>query len=412
MTRAPYLTALLLTAALTAPTAASAEPHLFIDRADIASATGVTRVTEHPDQRIGPVTGPADHVIAPYVSVEPTQHGYRMYFDSRPNLDEGGWGNRLTVKTSRDGIVWGPPMMLPFKTRWGAGVIRDDKYRYVAWTDEGIRTRTSRDGLDWQPFSAPVIPANTTLGDAIQLSKVRGQYLATVMMRGTGYQGSGPNTPEGVRRLAGLSWSSDFKTWTSPRTVFEPDAGDRGLTEFYGWGGVLERGGLLVGLLRVLRDDISEGVGYTVLVWSRDGRTWHRDREPFLSPGTGWDAAMAWADDQVTVGNRTRIYYGGYRSGHKTNYATDRQIGVASIVRDRYVAREAKAGHLTTRTVRVDGALRLNAHVRGSLTIRAAGRACHVARGDYVYRPVCQFPAGRYPVTFRMRDVSLYGFDS
>ena len=111
----------------------------------------------------------------------------------------------------------------------------------------------------------------------------------------------------------------------------------------------------MVSLVKVLRDDLNcepdktaaelrdtrrpyAGLGYTVLAWSRDGETWKRDTEPFLDrnpqPGT-WDRAMAWADDQLIVGDYVYLYYGGYRWGHKAERFTERQIGFAHMPRDR-----------------------------------------------------------------------------
>src|SRR4030042_6130641 len=99
--------------------------------------------------------------------------------------------------------------------------------------------------------------------------------------------------------------------------------------------GVIARGDLLIGLVKLLRDDLNAtpgktkeemgdmdtgrkgaGIGYTVIAWSRDGKTWHRDHEPFLpnDPDPGrWDHAHVWGDDQVIAGDKTYIYYGGYK---------------------------------------------------------------------------------------------------
>jgi len=148
-------------------------------------------------------------------------------------------------------------------------------------------------------------------------------------------------------------------------------------------GGLIARGGLLIGMLRVLRDDLPadpggdvRGIGYTVLAWSRDGQTWERDREAFLprnpKPGS-WDHAMTWADCQLGVGDETYIYYGGYARGHKVERFTERQIGLARMPVDRYVAREATGGdgQLVTRPVVLEGrGLTVNAAVEGRLQVR------------------------------------------
>ena len=113
---------------------------------------------------------------------------------------------------------------------------------------------------------------------------IRQRYLAVFGMPSTkddGYKGSTPNAREGYRRCVGQSTSKDGVHWEPPRRIIKPDDQDEGITEFYSIGGVVARGGLLIGLLKVLRDDLpcepggpKQGIGYTVLAWTRDGETW------------------------------------------------------------------------------------------------------------------------------------------
>jgi len=168
---------------------------------------------------------------------------------------------------------------------------------------------------------------------------------------------------------------------------------EMGETQFYSMNGMIARGDLLIGLVKVLRDDLNAtagktaaemgdlnrkaaGVGYTVLAWSRDGRQWHRDDQPFVpndpTPGR-WDHAMAWGDEQAVVRDEVYIYYGGYSHGHKADRYDTRQIGLARLPRDRYVAREAdlNPGRLLTRPMLLKGGtLTVNANVVGSLKVR------------------------------------------
>src|SRR5205823_5080474 len=133
-----------------------------------------------------------------------------------------------------------------------------------------------------------------------------------------------------------------------------------GLLEFYGMGGMHLRGGLHVGLVRVLRDDLpcdeggaKDGIGYAVLATSRDGVTWRRYHEPFLNRNLergGWDHAMTWVGGTLPVGDEVYFYYGGYARGHKVAPDTERQIGLARMKRDRYVALAAGAEGGTLRT--------------------------------------------------------------
>ena len=101
------------------------------------------------------------------------------------------------------------------------------------------------------------------------------------------------------------------------------------------------------------------GLGYTVLAWSRDGEHWTRDTDPFLdrNPQMGtWDHGHTWGDDQVPVGDEVFIYYGGYRFGHKGDRWANRQIGLARMPRDRYIAYVAgdSQGHVRTTIAPLD----------------------------------------------------------
>jgi hypothetical protein len=237
------------------------------------------------------------------------------------------------------------------------------------------------------------------------------------------------------------SVSDDLIHWRDPWFIFTPDEKDEGETQFYCMDGVIARGDLLLGTLKVLRDDLPAdpggpvaGTGYTVLAWSRDGEHWTRDREPLLdrnpTPGT-WDHAMTWGDEQLVVGDETWIYYGGYARGHKIERFTERQIGLARMPRDRYVAREAGETRGTLRTpLVVPNAtyMTVNARVDGELRARLldpSGRPlsgfgwddCQPIRGDSVAHPVAwkgrlASIAGRpVVIEFALRKAALYGFE-
>ena len=158
----------------------------------------------------------------------------------------------------------------------------------------------------------------------------------------------GPRAGKAYRRLVGMSVSQDFVHWEKPWRIFAPDARDDGLLEFYGMGAIHFRGSLSIGLVRVLRDDLpcdpggpSNGIGYSVLASSRDGVSWHRYRESFLNRNLekkSWDHAMTWIGFALPVGDEMFFYYGGYARGHKIEPGTERQIGLARMKKDRYVA--------------------------------------------------------------------------
>lgn len=217
---------------------------------------------------------------------------------------------------------------------------------------------------------------------------------------------------------------------------------------------MLRRGPLLVSFVKVLRDDLNcepgrsakemhdpdrpfAGIGYSVVAWSADGETWRRETQPSLdrnsTPGT-WDRAMSWVDDHLLLGDEVRLYYGGYRWGHKAERFTGRQIGAAHLPRDRYAAYAAGVaeGTLHTPARALGGVSRLtvNATVErgGELRVRLVGtdgrapkgfdwQDARAISGDGVALPVAfrgrlASLAGRaLSLEFRLRRARLYSFD-
>jgi hypothetical protein len=223
---------------------------------------------------------------------------------------------------------------------------------------------------------------------------------------------------------------------------------EQGETQFYAMSGVITRGDLLIGLVKVLRDDLNAtpgktakemgdmnrkaaGIGYTVLAWSRDGKTWQRDHEVFIPrnplPGT-WDHANAWGADQLTVGDETFVYYCGYAHGHKVNRFNERQFGLARMPRDRYVAREAdiNRGTLITKPLILNGSsITVNAYVVGEMRVRLLDKEGRLIKdfdwvnisGDAVDHPVewkkdlKSLGKKIVQMEFQLQDAQLYSFD-
>jgi len=167
------------------------------------------------------------------------------------------------------------------------------------------------------------------------------------------------------------------------------------------------------------------------LAWSRDGRTWQRDHEPFLPNDPypdRWDHAHVWGDEQIIVGDETFIYYAGYKRGHKVARFDERQIGLFRMPRDRYVAREAdiNKGTLITKPLLLEGsALTVNAYVVEEMRVRLLDRDGNPLtgfgwidiKGDAIDHPLkwkqdLNMLKGK-PVRleFQLRDAQLFGFD-
>ena len=392
-------------------------------------------------------------MFQPYVSVirDPQTKRFRLYYNSTQDASR----SHVAYMESADGVEFIRPhreLADPggLKVGMGAYVIDDGpaavdpSRRYkLAFEENGLFVSFSPDGLNWTPVSTK--PVLKDFGDIIALSRdpIRKRYLLTCKVSAQpedGYKGSTPNAAEGTRRLVGQSVSDDCVKWTPARRIIAADGKDEGITEFYGIGQVIARGGLLIGLLKVLRDDLAaepdgekKGIGYTCLAWTRDGETWHRDREPFMdrnpTPGT-WDRAMTWGDCLLPVDDEVFIYYGGYARGHKVERLKDRQIGFARLKRDRFVARQGgKAAALPNAAGlarRVKAECKCPCHGRAS---RAAGRAfrasstnfdftdCTPIHGDNLTHAVrwkgelATLRDRPVQIEFALDDVKLYAFE-
>jgi hypothetical protein len=431
-----------------------AGPHLLLDDFLIESSSNVTRRVNVPKRDLAQpvVTAKEDQNFQPYVTVlrDARSARFRMWYGVPVN----GGQSHLAYLESLDGIHWLRPHRVledPARIAFGASVLDegpaypDHERRYkFAWYNGGMMLARSADGLQWT--ADPPQPVITGINDILHLARdtARNRYIAVFGFPSRpedGYKGKPHHAQEGYRRCVGQSTSADCLSWTTPRRIFAPDNQDDGITEFYSIGGVVTRGDMLIGLLKVLRDDLpcdpggpTNGIGYTVLAWSHDGENWQRDREPFFDrdhQAGGWDHAMAWMDYQLPVGDEVYMYYGGYARGHKVERFTERQIGLVRTKRDRYVARAADgAGLLRTRLVALEGN-------KLALNVDASGGAARVQILDDKEKPILGFRfedcdpirgdalsasvrwkrtlsgLGRQPVRleFALRSAKLFGFE-
>jgi len=395
------------------PVALSPGPHLFVDNFLIEDQSELARIVCPPQRLPEPiVTGPEDKCFQPYLSVvrDPDTKRFRLWY----GVPENAGQSHVAYMESDDGIHWERPHRVlddPSPIQFGVSIIdegpdhpdRAKRYKYGYWHGGGLRIAVSPDGLTWTPLVDRVVLEHNHDITAIFRDPLRERYGALPSRYIEG------ETWAGNRRIPHMSVSDDLVHWRPPWPIIAPDERDEGETQFYCMDGVLARGGLLIGLLKVLRDDLvvegapegAYGLGYTVLAWSRDGAHWERDRDPFMdhNPRAGaWDHAMTWGDDQLIVGDETYVYYGGYRWGHKWERFTQRQIGLARMKRDRCVARRAREAQGVLRTTpfvfdKTNHRLVVNAQVHGGLRVRVldvAGAAlpgfdwedCERIRGD------------------------------
>ena len=355
----------------------TAGPYLMLDERIVASREHVQREIHPPTRLSDPiVTGVEDQNFQPWLSVlrDAESGRFRLWYNV-PSRPPDGPTSRLAYLESEDGIHWRRPhrVLSTPPIQFGASVIdegpdypeRQKRFKAAWWKSGGLQVAASPDGITWTALApGPVLRTQHDV-TAIAWDPIRRHYLGLVSMLPVEFKG---------RRIPYESVSDDLIHWKPPWQTITPDTNseiEKGETQFYGLNGVIARGNLLVGMIKVLRDDLNcepgktaaelhdarrpfAGLGYTVLGWSYDGEHWQRDTQPFLdrNPQSGtWDRAMTWGDSQVVVGDQVYLYYGGYRWGHKAEVYTERQIGVARMPRDRYVALVAgkTAGIVRTR---------------------------------------------------------------
>ncbi len=411
----------------TAPIPLRPGSHLFLDDSLIESSSNVTRRVNMPsrDPAIpNPlVTGKEDGCFQPYLTVlrDPQRGQFRLWYGAH-TADFNSGRSRLGYLESADGIRWTRPhrvLLDPAPIQFGVSVVDEgpdypnpaQRFKFGWYYGSGLRVAASPEGLSWQVLSPEVVLTHNHDINSLFWDPLRKRYVATISCYVTGPSWSGQ------RRVTQQSTSTNLLHWNEPWFVLTPDDRlDEGQTQFYAMDGYLRRGELLIGMVKVLRDDLKAdsppnppdtyGIGYTTLAWSHDGEHWVRDREKFFdrAPQQGaWDHAHAWIDEQVLVGDEVYLYYAGYQRGHKVNRFEERQIGLLRMKRDRYVAREAglTSGSLRTPLVILNAeSLRLNADAHaGDVRVQVlapdgrpipglARTDCEVIRGDVLAAPV------------------------
>jgi hypothetical protein len=419
-------------------------PHFFLDDHLIAEQQHLTREIIPPKRLPQPiVTGTEDKCFQPYVTViqNPQTKRFRIWY----GVPESSIQSHVATMESDDGIHWKRPHRVlddPGTIQFGVSILDEgvkfpkpeQRYKYAYWHDGGLQIAVSPDGLKWTKLTAePVLKHNHDINN-LYFDPIRKRYAANVSMYLT------DKDWKGQRRVTYQSESQDLLRWSEPHRILAPDSGDEGETQFYCMGGVLARGETLIGMARVLRDDLPAeaggpvaGLGYTTLTWSHDGQTWTRDKTPFLDRNAqagAWDRAMTWVDCQLPVGDEVFLYYGGYKRGHKIERFVERQIGLARMPLDRYVARSAgkEMATLLTHPVQFAGRhLQVNANVKGILQVAVLDTAgkpirgyesenCHGVAGDSLRHTVRWKQAGRSlkdrPVRlqFTLSDAQLFAF--
>jgi hypothetical protein len=373
-------------------------PQLFIDDYLIGASENIVRVVNQPERsRRQPLISGLDKLWAfrninftASVVRDPVSGRFRMWYVAYEMKNQ----RRFTAYVeSADGVEWERPFVRiagtsdnPITAVFDEGLdFANPLERFKSVTTSDLApgwvpsVLYSTDGLAWEPAEDNPL-TSTWYGEiwrAFALPGGDGYGFLHRWNKDYTWQDAGGtwhrNTShDDYTRLIAYASSADFESIEPSRVVFAPDELDAGETQFYAVSNIIRRGDLYLTMLSVLRDDLKAagtpetvyspdldttfpvyGMGYTVLAWSRDGQTWFRDREAdaYFEPDpnpSAWDHAHAWISSMVEVDDAVYMYYGGYKYGHKA--LIDRQIGLVTRPRDRYVARQAGETPGTLRT--------------------------------------------------------------
>jgi len=433
-------------------------PHLFIDDYLIAHQEFLSRTVNQPVKLPDPiVTGgkDGDRNFQPWLSVlqDESTGRFRMWY----SIPESRQQTHLGYIESEDGVHWIRPYRVladPDTIRFNISIIDrgvdyekpDERFVFGYYYDGGLKVAVSPDGLEWRMLTKKTLVKHNQDCNSLQWDPIRKQFLFIGQMK----LKIKPDWEE-KRRIPHQSVSKDLLNWEPMWPVIMPKIGapiEAGETQFYAMSGIIARGDLLIGLVKVLRDDLNAtpgktakemgdmdrkaaGIGYTVLAWSRDGRIWQRDHEVFLPNALhpeAWDHANAWGASQLVVGDEIFVYYVGYKRGHKVARYDERQIGLARMPLDRYVSREAdlNAGTLITKPVIFDAeAMTINAKIIGSLRVRlldvnrkpvtefewfdlSGNSVAHAVKWSAELKKLGQKPVH---IEFQLQDAQLFGFN-
>ncbi|WP_426502447.1 hypothetical protein ACPPVO_32965 [Dactylosporangium sp. McL0621] len=379
---------------------------LFTDDYRIESAVDVGRKVHPAVKRGAPVIVPdkpwetSDYIYGSVVTGSPGA-AYKMWY----TCYNATLAYLLCYATSTDGVTWTKPNLgrYTFEGSTANNIVGDKGGTVVydpAATDANRRYKMltfiaadathatlgyyaffSPDGIAWTQYgTTPVLPygdVSNVVYDAPQ-----GRFIATTKQRTVDISAS-PGTND---RMAFVSTSTDFVTWTAPRLAVEGDYRDdeaaRGAggleAQVYGMP-VYPYEGVYLALpwMFTITDAGANGAGggpiVPQLATSRDQDLlrWSRPaRDPVLPLGDqgAWDDSMIFTSSTLqTTASTVSVYYGGFNVDHGGGPGQSARIGLATWRRDGFVSlRNAgdEPGTVTTRPVTYTGStLHLNTDV-------------------------------------------------
>ena len=220
---------------------------LFLDDHHIVEMTGLRRVMHRPVKK-GAVflpRGVTDGIRVQTASAPvwvSEENVFKLFYMGVP-YRKHGWiageiGSALAV--SKDGLEWKRPVLNQVEIggstannrffvdpdlRWGANKLMevihdphdpDPQRRYKGLLGAiGRKPVVSPDGIDWKTIGAKTIPSSDT---STLIYDEQGRRYLAILKNGTKFG-----------RSAAVAFSTDFKTWTTPRTTFHTDEQDQEL---------------------------------------------------------------------------------------------------------------------------------------------------------------------------------------
>lgn len=411
LTKALVLTVVVLSLSTSSSVVGAEEPlvignarQLFVDDFLIRRMDNCRQVVHSGDKDKRNPIGPYCHGGTVIVEKNGT---YRMWY-SDPTTFKSARGVEGLMLTSRNGIDWEKStqgvaglsndknVFMPTRAEgrpehkywYSPSVFRDDqatnpqeRYKLGIWAFNGLCVGFSADGNHWQlhkPF-----PATTRTRDVLApcWDPVRKRYLifCQVNVASPSYQG----------RVAGVTWSEDFRKWNWGGVILRPDENDPPGMQVHCTAGFWHES-VFLGLVQMFKTQpektagkigSEKEIGYMdiQLGTSRDGLHWKRapERTPIIPLGSAnagdFDAGyIITSQAPVTVGDEHWLYYSArswpqYTRGlekHSQNIQdAQRQIpyrkgmGIIKWPLDRFVSVSADqtSGTLLTKTVVASG---------------------------------------------------------
>lgn len=323
---------------------------------------------------------------------------FRMWYQSwDPSL---GW-YRTLYASSLDGYRWDKPNLGLFDyggardnnivlTQHSSTVVLgghggDERYRMVTAQFSGYHSWGSADGIKWHLLNEkPILPDSDVSN--LSYDSIVGRYILTTKH---------PH-PSG-RRVAFLSTSQDYKSWSPAVPVMWGDAEDvaearsRGFTaaDIYGMP-IVPYEDLFIGFPWVMYDGAPGQPVEVQIAFSRNLRDWdRRDRTPVIPRGrTGdFDSGMTFSASNLLVrGSEVWMYYGGWDGPHDADVSSrSAAIGLVKWRRDGFASMRncCGGGVITTRRIVPGGrSMHVNANMdRGQLLVEVLDARGHVVPG-------------------------------